>query len=146
MGAGYTLLHDGHVRVDIIYQRLGVKGQAWVQLRGAVLLLIPGCTLVLIGDIVGVSVGDLFIGAVLPGLLLVSLFIIYILIVATLRPDVAPAISREELADEVVEEEAAKSDMAKKVNASFRKFQKVVGSWGSVSEKAYYDSIIGSMS
>ena len=25
MGAGYTLLHDGHVRVDIIYQRLGIK-------------------------------------------------------------------------------------------------------------------------
>ncbi|MDH3600910.1 MAG: ABC transporter substrate-binding protein, partial [Candidatus Tectomicrobia bacterium] len=50
------------------------------------------------------------------------------------------------LADEVVEEEAAKSDMAKKVNASFRKFQKVVRSWGSVSEKVYYDRIIGSMS
>jgi TRAP-type mannitol/chloroaromatic compound transport system substrate-binding protein len=49
------------------------------------------------------------------------------------------------LAEDVVEEEAAKSDMAKKVNAAFRKFQKVVGSWGSVSEKAYYDSIIGSM-
>jgi TRAP-type mannitol/chloroaromatic compound transport system permease small subunit len=30
IGAGYTLLHDGHVRVDIIYQRLGIKGQAWV--------------------------------------------------------------------------------------------------------------------
>jgi tripartite ATP-independent transporter DctM subunit len=54
--------------------------------------------LVLIGDIVGVSVGDLFIGAVLPGLLLVGLFIIYILIVSFLRPGVAPAISKEELA------------------------------------------------
>jgi TRAP-type mannitol/chloroaromatic compound transport system substrate-binding protein len=50
------------------------------------------------------------------------------------------------LAVEVLAEEAAKSDMAKKVNASFRKFQRVVGSWGSISEKAYYDSIIGSMS
>ena len=28
IGAGYTLLHDGHVRVDIIYQRLGFKGRA----------------------------------------------------------------------------------------------------------------------
>jgi tripartite ATP-independent transporter DctM subunit len=54
--------------------------------------------LVLIGDIVGVSVGDLFMGAVLPGLLLVGLFIIYILIAAFLRPGVAPAISKEELA------------------------------------------------
>ena len=58
----------------------------------------PSIVLVLIGDIVGVSVGDLFIGAVLPGLLLVGLFIVYILIVAFLRPGVAPAISKEELA------------------------------------------------
>ncbi|MDH3603142.1 MAG: TRAP transporter small permease subunit [Candidatus Tectomicrobia bacterium] len=48
IGAGSTLLYDGHVRVDIIYQRLGAKGQAWVNLMGVVLLLIPGCILVLI--------------------------------------------------------------------------------------------------
>ena len=48
IGAGYTLLHDGHVRVDIIYQRLGAKGQAWVNLIGVMMLLIPGCILVLI--------------------------------------------------------------------------------------------------
>ena len=58
----------------------------------------PSIVLVLIGDIVGVSVGDLFMGAVLPGLLLVGLFIVYILIAAYLRPGVAPAISKEELA------------------------------------------------
>ncbi len=58
----------------------------------------PSIVLVLIGDIVGVSVGDLFMGAVLPGLLLVALFIVYILIAAFLRPGVAPAISKEELA------------------------------------------------
>jgi len=58
----------------------------------------PSIVLVLIGDIVGVSVGDLFIGAVLPGMLLVGLFIAYILIVSYLRPGVAPAISKEELA------------------------------------------------
>jgi len=58
----------------------------------------PSIVLVLIGDIVGVSVGELFIGAVLPGILLVLLFIVYILIAAHLRPGVAPAISKEELA------------------------------------------------
>lgn len=46
------------------------------------------------------------------------------------------------LAEEVLEEEAAKSPMAKKVNESFKKFQKVVGSWGSISEQAYYNSIV----
>ena len=45
------------------------------------------------------------------------------------------------LAQEVVEEEAAKSPMAKKVYESFKNFQKVVGTWGSVSEKSYYDII-----
>ncbi|KPJ75544.1 MAG: C4-dicarboxylate ABC transporter [Deltaproteobacteria bacterium SG8_13] len=58
----------------------------------------PSIVLVLIGDIVGVSVGDLFIGAVLPGLLLVGLFILYIIIIALIRPQHAPAIPREELA------------------------------------------------
>ncbi len=45
------------------------------------------------------------------------------------------------MAEEVREEEAAKSPMAMKANESFKKFQKVVGAWGSVSEKAYYDII-----
>ncbi len=47
IGGGYTLLHDGHVRVDIIYQRLGYKGQAWVNLVGVLLLLTPGCLLII---------------------------------------------------------------------------------------------------
>ena len=58
----------------------------------------PSIVLVLIGDIVGVSVGDLFIGADLPGLLLVGLFITYILIDAFFRPKIAPAISKAEMA------------------------------------------------
>lgn len=58
----------------------------------------PSIVLVLIGDIVGVSVGDLFIGAILPGVVLVGLFIIYILVIAYFRPEVAPATSSEELA------------------------------------------------
>lgn len=47
VGAGYTLLHDGHVRVDIIYQSLGPKGQAWINFIGVILFLIPGCYLVI---------------------------------------------------------------------------------------------------
>jgi len=58
----------------------------------------PSIVLVLIGDIVGVSVGDLFMGAVFPGFLLVGLFILYILIISWLRPKWAPAIPKAELA------------------------------------------------
>jgi len=47
MGAGYTLLKDGHVRVDIIYQRLTPKGQAWVNLLGVLLFLLPACYMVI---------------------------------------------------------------------------------------------------
>lgn len=48
IGAGYTLLHDGHVRVDIIYQRLGPKGKAWINLLGTLLFALPGCFLVVV--------------------------------------------------------------------------------------------------
>ena len=47
IGAGYTLLHDGHVRVDIIYQRVGFKTRAWINLAGVILFLIPGCIMVI---------------------------------------------------------------------------------------------------
>ena len=47
IGAGFTLLHDGHVRVDIFYQRLGFKNRAWVNLGGVLLFLIPGCLMVI---------------------------------------------------------------------------------------------------
>ena len=58
----------------------------------------PSIVLVLIGDIVGVPVGDLFMGAVLPGLVLVGLYILYILVVSFLKPNWAPPIPKEELA------------------------------------------------
>jgi tripartite ATP-independent transporter DctM subunit len=58
----------------------------------------PSVILVLLGDILGVSVGDLYIGAVLPGLLLVALYIIYIAILGRLRPELAPSIPEAELA------------------------------------------------
>ena len=48
IGAGYTLLTDGHVRVDIIYQRLGPKGKAWINLIGVLFFLLPGCIMVII--------------------------------------------------------------------------------------------------
>lgn len=57
----------------------------------------PSIVLVLIGDIVGVPVGDLFMGAVLPGLVLVALYVVYILGISFAKPDWAPAVSAEEL-------------------------------------------------
>ena len=50
----------------------------------------PSIILIILGDVMSVSVGDLFKGAVLPGLVLVGLYIGYILIKAYLNPEVAP--------------------------------------------------------
>ena len=41
VGAGYTLLKDGHVRVDIFYRGGGPRYKAWVDLGGALLLVLP---------------------------------------------------------------------------------------------------------
>ena len=43
LGAAYTLKHNGHVRVDIFYRKLGPKGRCLVDLLGTLLLLIPSC-------------------------------------------------------------------------------------------------------
>lgn len=52
----------------------------------------PSIILILLGDVIGVPVGRLFVAAVVPGLILIVLFILYILAVAWLRPHAAPAI------------------------------------------------------
>lgn len=48
IGAGYTLLYDGHVRVDVIYQKLKPAAKAWINLLGTIFFLIPGCLMVII--------------------------------------------------------------------------------------------------
>ncbi|MDB4836868.1 TRAP transporter large permease subunit [Marinomonas sp.] len=74
----------------------------------------PSIALVLLGDVMSnafqkaqlemgifspktISVGDLFVGALIPGLILVSLYIVYVIMVAWLQPHKAPAVPREEL-------------------------------------------------
>ena len=52
----------------------------------------PSIVLIILGDVMSVSVGDLFRAALAPSLLLVSLYIIYILIISYLKPEIAPAI------------------------------------------------------
>jgi TRAP-type mannitol/chloroaromatic compound transport system permease small subunit len=47
LGAAYTLKHDGHVRVDIVYRRLSSRGRAMVNLLGTLLLLLPVCLYIL---------------------------------------------------------------------------------------------------
>jgi tripartite ATP-independent transporter DctM subunit len=72
----------------------------------------PSIVLVLLGDVLSsayqqaqldmgifspetISVGDLFVGAVIPGLLLVGLYILYTVFIAFLKPDAMPAIPKD---------------------------------------------------
>ena len=58
----------------------------------------PSVVLVLLGSVMNVSVGELFKAALLPGLLLVLLYVVYVLVYARLYPHKAPAIPAEEIA------------------------------------------------
>ncbi|MGY0220081.1 TRAP transporter large permease [Endozoicomonadaceae bacterium StTr2] len=80
----------------------------------------PSIALVLLGDVLSsayqqaqlsqgifspktVSVGDLFVGALIPGLILVALYIIYITVTVLLKPELAPAASSDESEDDGIE-------------------------------------------
>ncbi|WP_413692372.1 TRAP transporter small permease subunit [Psychromonas sp. KJ10-2] len=47
LGIAYTLKEEGHVRVDIIYERLGEKGKAWINFLGCIFFLLPFCALII---------------------------------------------------------------------------------------------------
>ena len=57
----------------------------------------PSIVLVLLGTIMNVPIGDIFLGAVFPGLLLVVFYIIWILIIAVIKPESVPPMPDEEL-------------------------------------------------
>ena len=56
----------------------------------------PSIILILLGDVMGVPVGRLFVGSIVPGLLLVTLFMVYILIYAWHKPSVGPALNSKD--------------------------------------------------
>ncbi|MEY4495090.1 MAG: hypothetical protein RL744_154 [Pseudomonadota bacterium] len=56
----------------------------------------PSLILILLSDIMQLSVGTLFAAAVIPGLLLTAVYIIYILILGWFKPDLMPPIPLEE--------------------------------------------------
>jgi tripartite ATP-independent transporter DctM subunit len=86
----------------------------------------PSIILILLGDIMGVPVGDLYVGAVMPGLVLVALYVIYLVILSHVRPDLAPPVPEEELA-------RFRADALKRVTlALIPAFALIVGVLGSI--------------
>ncbi|WP_299180847.1 TRAP transporter large permease subunit [uncultured Neptuniibacter sp.] len=52
----------------------------------------PSIILIILGDVLGIPVGDLFKAAVGPGLILIGVYVIYILIYSFVKPEAAPAL------------------------------------------------------
>jgi TRAP-type mannitol/chloroaromatic compound transport system permease small subunit len=44
--AGYTLLHDEHIRIDIVFARLPDRTRVWLDLIGGLLFLLPVCIVI----------------------------------------------------------------------------------------------------
>ena len=61
------------------------------------ILIPPSIMLVLMANLMAISVGNLFIGAILPGLLLSGLYFLWIMTVATVKPSMAPSMELDEL-------------------------------------------------
>jgi tripartite ATP-independent transporter DctM subunit len=59
------------------------------------ILIPPSIMLVILGDLMQISVGLLFASAVVPGLMLSGLYLVYIVIVSAIRPDWAPPLGAE---------------------------------------------------
>ena len=55
----------------------------------------PSIVLIVLADQMGISVGDLFRGALIPGVLLALLYILYVAGIAVFRPEKVPALSKE---------------------------------------------------
>jgi len=55
----------------------------------------PSVVLVVLGDQLGVSVGDLYLGALFPGLMLSGLYTIYVVAISILKPEMAPPLPKE---------------------------------------------------
>lgn len=60
------------------------------------ILIPPSIMLIVMADNSGLSVGRLFIGSIVPGLILSVLYIIYILVLCFFRPELGPPLSLEE--------------------------------------------------
>jgi len=92
VGASVTLLALLALPVMLRHRYSPAYASGTVASVGTLGILIPpSIMLVLMGDRLALSVGDLFLGALFPGLLLGALYIVYILFAAYMWPDVAPA-------------------------------------------------------
>lgn len=97
---GATVVTMGLLSLPVMLKR-GCEGSASsgiIAASGTLGQIIPpSIILVLLGSVLNVPVGTLFIGAIVPGLLLVGLYFFWIVIVTIIKPKTFPAMPTEEL-------------------------------------------------
>jgi tripartite ATP-independent transporter DctM subunit len=64
----------------------------------------PSIILIILGDVMGIAVGDLFKAAVLPGFMLVTAYAVYILILGKFKPDFCPPIVVNEPKSKIIKQ------------------------------------------
>ena len=47
LGAAYTLLHNEHVRIDVVSGKFSRRTQTWIEVIGSIFFLLPFCAMVL---------------------------------------------------------------------------------------------------
>lgn len=60
------------------------------------ILIPPSVMLVIMADLMVIPVGNLFVAAIIPGLLLATLYSVYVILVGSFRPDLAPKVMRRD--------------------------------------------------
>jgi tripartite ATP-independent transporter DctM subunit len=98
---GATIVTLGLLMLPVLVRRNYDKGLACGTICASGTLgqiIPPSLVLILLSDILGEGLGTLFAAAMIPGLLLAAIYAIYILGLAWLRPEMAPAIPAAERA------------------------------------------------
>jgi tripartite ATP-independent transporter DctM subunit len=97
---GATVITMGLISLPVMLKKGYDKGLATGTIASAGTLgqiIPPSVVLVLLGSVLNISVGDLFRAAIVPGMLLVGAYILYVLIFAHLRPEKAPPLPEAEI-------------------------------------------------
>jgi len=92
---GASVVAMGVISLPVMLKYGYHKGLATGTICGAGTLgqiIPPSIILIILGDVLGLPVGDLFQAAIIPGLVLVALYVLYVLVLAWSNPEVAPAI------------------------------------------------------
>ncbi len=87
----------------------------------------PSVVLVLLGSVLNISVGNLFISALLPGITLVFLYLLYVMMITFIKPSYAPSMPKK-----IIKEFRDKTNFISIINAFLLPFILIFAVLGSI--------------